>query len=128
MEMNRFITCCALVFGCLVAFVSAPASAYAATQSHSADLLPTAPGFHSTEELEFPRLLPTSLASWGGEDPALIPAFPLPQARKSIQPSFIDFDKFEAGGFMGVVTYSADFKANTDIIGGLVARVPVPGL
>jgi hypothetical protein len=52
----------------------------------------------------------------------------MPQGRLATKPPFIDFDHMEFGGFLGLVDYSAKFKARTDGVGGLTARVPVPGI
>jgi len=52
----------------------------------------------------------------------------LPQGRLAQQPPFIDFGHMEMGAFVGLVTFSSDFKANENVVGGLSARVPVPGL
>jgi hypothetical protein len=125
--MIRLLKCGAFVLGCIAAFVSSPAMAHAAAQNPSSEVLPQgltssaslAPGWDSPEDPS----LPLRLDIWGAEGNTL-----LPQARMATKPPFIDFDKFEAGGFVGVVAFSSDFEADPDIIGGITARVPVPGL
>lgn len=52
----------------------------------------------------------------------------LPQGRMSSKPPFIDFSKWEIGGFAGAVMYSADFEAGLNYILGVTTRVPVTGL
>jgi hypothetical protein len=78
---------------------------------------------------------PRRLNDWTFFDRTLNPdAFPaltlggLPQARRTIQPPFIDFDKLEVGGEAGVVDFSSKFKASASYVLGLDARVPIPGL
>jgi len=53
----------------------------------------------------------------------------LPQGRQAAQkPPFIDFSHFEMGGYLGMVDFSAAFKAKPSFVAGITARVPVPGL
>ena len=129
--MNQVLKCCAFVFCGIGAFISGPALAYAGGSNQSPEWLlsPAEPA----PEGEASQALPRSLNSWASDfrESELYPQLPvslLPQQRMATQPPFIDFGKFEAGGFVGVVKYSTDFKASADIIGGLVARVPVPGI
>jgi len=53
---------------------------------------------------------------------------PAPQGRMSSKPPFIDFSKWELGGFAGAVMYSSDFEAGLNYILGVTSRVPVTGL
>jgi hypothetical protein len=85
-----------------------------------------------SEEL-LPDALPTQLNSWGDDtrdfgDYSVLTLSSLPQGRLAHQPPFIDFDRTEVGAFLGVVEYSSKFKANANAVGGVDARVPVPGL
>ncbi len=80
-----------------------------------------------------PGILPTQLDSWGADPTETADfwalSFPtLPQGRLAQKPPFIAWDHLELGGFAGGVKYGSEFKANTDAVGGLTARVPVPGL
>jgi hypothetical protein len=51
-----------------------------------------------------------------------------PQGRLSEKEPFIDFKHFEMGAYGGVVVFSNDFEADPALVGGLTARVPVPGI
>jgi len=84
-------------------------------------------------EAALPDALPTRLDAWtedpqGFNDYSLLTLSALPQGHLSQEAPFIDFRHAAFGAFVGLVTYSADFKANENIVGGLTARVPVPGL
>jgi hypothetical protein len=111
--------------GCLSAF---PAAAFAGVGD-------PIPGLEEGAEVEssLSEVLPTQLDSWGDDarevgDFSILTISALPQGRLATQPPFFDFNKFELGGFVGAVHFSSDFKANTNIVGGIEARVPVPGL
>jgi hypothetical protein len=89
------------------------------------------------ETLEIDAPLPTNLNLWTNaerefelelRDPSMISLAALPQGRRTSQPPFIDFSHLEAGGFVGLVDYSAKFKASASFVGGANVRVPVPGL
>jgi len=136
MAMNQSWKCflsVLLCFGCLIA---SSASAFARGGDPLSQLLTPSPsllGEAEAPERPFPDALPTQLDSWG-EDPREFADFPmltssaLPQGRLAQQPPFIDFGHMEMGAFVGLVTFSSDFKANENVVGGLSARVPVPGL
>jgi hypothetical protein len=79
--------------------------------------------------------LPATVNSWtDGADEidlaeaSIVSLAEFPQGRLNTKPPFIDFSKWEIGAFIGAVTYSSDFKANTDFAFGLTTRVPVPGV
>jgi len=112
--------------GCLSAF---PASAFGSLVE---DVAPaTEKG--TDEETSLTDALPIQLDSWGDDpreytDFSVLSLSAVPQGRLATQPPFIDFGKFELGGFVGAVNFSSNFKAKTDFVGGGTARVPVPGL
>ncbi len=79
--------------------------------------------------------LPADLNSWTDaadeielQEAHAISLSQFPQGRLAQQPPFIDFSKWEIGGFIGMVAYSADFDADPDYVFGLTTRVPIPGL
>ena len=84
---------------------------------------------------EFDRPLPLTLAAWEGERDELnlheahaISLELFPQGRLAAKPPFIDWSKWELGGFVGAVSFSSDFEADVDFLAGVNSRVPVPGL
>lgn len=79
--------------------------------------------------------LPGTLNSWADAaeeidfaDYSIISLGQFPQGRLNTKPPFIDWSKMEIGAYVGVVTYSSDFKADPDYNFGLTTRVPVPGI
>lgn len=86
------------------------------------------------ETLDLEAPLPTSLDAWEEADEYdlreahLISIDFLPQGRLSQKPPFIDFSRFEMGAYIGAVKYSSKFRADPNVIGGITARVPLPGI
>jgi hypothetical protein len=121
--MNQTWKTCIFVFTSIAGLAAIPAAAWGTPEDAASPAV--------EEEDTAPDALPTKLDSWG-EDvrvaDELLSITALPQGRLATQPPFIDFSRFMAGGFIGAVKYSSDFKAKTNFVGGLNARVPVPGL
>jgi hypothetical protein len=113
----------------LLAILALPAAALADGAGPSARATVLALPADSPLETEAP--LPTRLGAWDVDEMELRDAHLidfLPQGRLSQKGPFIDFSKFEMGGYAGVVDYSSDFLADASFVAGISARVPVPGL
>jgi hypothetical protein len=117
----------ALFLSGVVAFFALAPSAHADGARHTDRLLQLAAGDAEN--------LPTSLNLWSAvESSDLKDAHPrsmgdfFPQGRISQKTPFIDFSRFEMGGYAGIVAFSSDFEADPNGVAGITARVPVPGL
>lgn len=86
-------------------------------------------------EPDFTLELPANLNEW--KDAAdeidlaqahIVSLGAFPQGRLKTQPPVIDFDKWEIGGFLGMVAYSDDFEADPDYVMGITSRIPIPAL
>ena len=89
----------------------------------------------ATAEPETTLDLPGSLNAWKDaaeeidlSEAPLISLAEFPQGRLAQKDPFIDFSKWEIGGFIGLVDYSAAFKANADFVFGVTTRIPIPGI
>ncbi|HEV3028197.1 MAG TPA: hypothetical protein VG457_11530 [Planctomycetota bacterium] len=138
--MNRSMKHYILVLCGVACLGSLPAAAMAGVEDGSLGTAPgfLAPGAALPEETANPEetaldALPTQLDSWG-EDPreygdfSILTLSAMPQGRLATKPPFIDFDRTELGAFVGIADFSSKFKASSNFVGGVTARVPVPGL
>lgn len=89
----------------------------------------------ATTEPDAALALPGSLNAWNAaaedidlREASIISLGELPQGRLAQKDPFIDFSKWEIGGFIGLVDYSSAFKASADFVFGVNTRVPVPGI
>lgn len=79
--------------------------------------------------------LPGSINAWADStegidlgEANIVSLSQFPQGRLSTKPPLIDWSKWEIGAYFGVVTYSADFKADPDYNFGINTRVPIPAI
>jgi hypothetical protein len=86
-------------------------------------------------DTDFSLTLPPNLADWSEaaeiidlDETPIISLRQFPQGRMKAKPPYIDWSRWEVGGYVGVVDYSTDFKAHVDAAFGLTTRVPAPGL
>jgi hypothetical protein len=81
--------------------------------------------------LEIESPLPTRLASRRQQEDDMRDEYRRADYRRvkaRQEPAFLDFSKFEIGGFVGGAAFSSDFEADPSYVAGINARVPVPGL
>src|SRR5688572_1850102 len=116
----------------LAAAASAPAAFADEPQGrHVRRLLDSMVRENADAPLEIDPPLPTRLASKRQQEDDMRDEYRRADYRRvkaRNEPDFIDFSRFEVGGFAGGVAFSNDFEADPSYVAGLMARVPVPGI